>query len=272
MKLKNLIPLLGLQGSPKRYKYSLIDYDLGNDITIHYAQWLHPKETTKVISRDLVDSYRQYIHPGDFCIDIGAHSGDTTLPMSVAAGKTGCVLALEPNPYVYHVLQKNSRANKHVGNIITLQAAAAAEEGFMEFEYSDAGYCNGGRHENISSFSHGHAFKLTVFTVNLTNELQADYADYLPNLKFIKVDAEGYDLYVLQSLRKILIEYKPIIKAEVFKKTSTRYRTELLAFLSESGYTVCKIVKEPMHIGDELTMRNIDAESHYDILCLPKSL
>lgn len=270
MKLKNLIPLLGIQGRPKRYKYAVINYDLANDTTIHYAQWLHPNETTKVIDNDLVDGYRQYIQPGDFCVDIGAHSGDTTLPMSVAAGKTGCVLALEPNPYVYHVLQKNSRANKHVGNIITLQAAAASEEGFMEFEYSDAGYCNGGRHANISAFSHGHAFKLTVFTVDLTNELKTDYADYLPNLKFIKVDAEGYDLYVLQSLHEILNEYKPIIKAEVFKKTSAAYRSELLSFLSELGYGVFRIIKEPMYIGDELTMSNIDSKRHYDILCLPK--
>ena len=34
---------------------------------------------------------------------IGAHIGDTTLPIALAAGKKGFVLALEPNPYVFHV-------------------------------------------------------------------------------------------------------------------------------------------------------------------------
>jgi FkbM family methyltransferase len=269
MKIKNLLPLLGFRGKPQRYTYSVMDYDIGNDITVHYAQWMHPKETTKVISSDLIQGYQQYIGEGDFCIDIGAHSGDTTLPMAVAAGKAGCVLALEPNPYVYHVLQKNSRANTHVGNIITMQAAAAREEGFMEFEYSDAGFCNGGRHEGISSFSHGHAFKLSVFTVDLTNELRSDYSEYLPKLKFIKVDAEGYDLFVLQSLSTIIKEYNPVIKAEVFKKTSARYRADLLSFLSEMGYSVFKIASEPTLPGEELTTNNIDTGKHYDIICLP---
>lgn len=270
MKFKNLIELLGLRKKPRHYTYSVKDYDIGPDITVHYAQWTHPGEGIKVISRDLIEGYRRYVNAGDFCIDIGAHSGDTTLPMAVAAGKSGCVLALEPNPYVYHVLEKNSRANAHVCNICTMQAAAATKEGFMEFEYSDAGFCNGGRHEGISAFRHGHAYKLPVFTVDLTNELRSDFSDYLPKLKFIKIDAEGYDLYVLRSLSAIIKEFTPVIKAEVFKKTSARYRTELLSFLSELGYAVFKIASEPTLPGDKLTTSNIDPGKHYDIICLPK--
>ena len=83
----------------------------------------------------MVDAYREILKEGDFCIDIGAQTGDTTLPMAVAAGVEGCALALEPNPYVYHVLEKNARANNHVANIKTMMAAAGTYEGFMKFEY-----------------------------------------------------------------------------------------------------------------------------------------
>jgi FkbM family methyltransferase len=269
MKLKNMLQLIGFKGKYKHYSYEVIDHDIGNGRVVHYAQWKHPRESMKVISSDLIYGYSKYISEGDFCVDIGAHSGDTTLPMSVAAGKSGCVLAIEPNPYVYHVLEKNARANTHVGNIKSMLAAATESECFIEFEYSDSGFCNGGRHENISSLRHGHAYSLEVFGVNLENELRNDFADYLPQLKFIKVDAEGYDLYVLKSIKNILIDYSPIVKAEVFKKTSTKYRIELLSLFIDLGYSAYKIEHEPMEIGETLTKENLETDKHFDILCVP---
>ena len=268
MWLKNLFELLGFKRKSTNYLYEVIDYDV-EGVIVHYAQWKHPRESKKIISTNLVKSYSQYINKGDFCIDIGAHSGDTTLPMAIAAGKSGCVLALEPNPHVYHVLEKNARANKHVGNIETILAAATPEMCFVDFEYSDSGFCNGGRHENISSLVHGHAYTLNVFGINLEHELKNNFASYLQNIKFIKVDAEGYDLYILMSIENILRDYLPVVKAEVFKKVSTEYRLKLLSFFINLGYTVYKIKEEPMTLGDKLTKENIEIEKHYDILCLP---
>ena len=71
-----------------------------------YAQWLHPRETGKRISQESVDELRRFLSPGDVAIDIGAHTGDSTIPIALAVGKTGCVLALEPNKYVFPVLER----------------------------------------------------------------------------------------------------------------------------------------------------------------------
>lgn len=267
MKLKNLIQILGFKGKPRHYLYKVTDYTVGNE-TVHYAQWLHPGESTKEINTELVDAYKRHIGEGDFCIDIGAHSGDTSLPMAMAAGKSGCVLAMEPNPFVYHVLEKNARANTHVGNIDTIMAAASVEDTFVEFEYSDSGFCNGGRHEGISVLKHGHPFKQEVFCVNLENELRQDYADYLPRLKFVKVDTEGYDLYVLKTIENIIADYKPVIKAEIYKKTDERYRAEMLELFHKHGYVVRKITNEPLDTGVELTRDNLDVGKHYDVLAM----
>ena len=65
-----------------------------------------PSESSKVITSELVDQYRTYVKKGDFCIDVEAHTGDTSLPIGLAAGQEGFVLAFEPNPHVYHVLEK----------------------------------------------------------------------------------------------------------------------------------------------------------------------
>ncbi len=139
MKLKELPYFLGLQPGPKSYGYKLKSFDLPSDGTVEYAQWLHPSETEKEITQSSVDELRKFLKPGDVAIDIGAHSGDSTIPIALAVGKTGCVLALEPNRYVYPVLQKNAELNPEKTQIIPLMFAATPEDAEMEFQYSDSG-------------------------------------------------------------------------------------------------------------------------------------
>lgn len=267
MKLRNYLELLGLRGKARRYAYETESFDL-RDGPVTYARWLHPKEVRKDITDAQVDAYREYVSPGDFCIDIGAHSGDSTLPMAIAAGRSGLVLAMEPNPYVYHVLEKNVRANRGMTNIEPMMAAVAPREGFLTFEYSDAGYCNGGNHQDIPALTHGHAYRLEVFAVNLAAELEQSFADELARLRFIKVDTEGFDLYVLQSLEPVIAITKPAIKAEVFKDTDAAYRLALLDFLEGLGYTVYRIESEPIGKGLRLTTETVLERQHYDILAV----
>lgn len=269
MKFKNLLQLLGFKGRIRRYPYNVSELQLEGLGLVRSVKWGHPSESQEVISMALVNGYKEYIKEGDFCIDIGAHGGDTTIPMGIAAGTAGCVLGLEPNPYVYPVLEKAVRANQSLCNIKTIMAAAGREKGFMEFEYSDSGFCNGGRHEDMSVLTHGHAFKLTVFAVNLEEELRADFNEWLPRFSFLKVDTEGFDLYVLQSITNLLQEYRPVIKTEIFKKTSEDYRRQMLALLEGLGYEVFRISKEPLTKGDRWCSENLEIGAHYDILALP---
>ncbi len=247
------------------------EFNLGDYGVVHYAQWLHPAESKKTITAESITAYKEILGEGDFCIDIGAHSGDSTLPIALAVQKSGTVLALEPNPFVYHVLEKNARSNSHLANIKTMMAAASIGEGFVEFEYSDSGYCNGGRHEGISALRHGHAYKLEVFCINIEKELYDNYSDLLPRLKFIKIDTEGYDLYVIRSLENIIKEFRPIIKSEIYKKTDIEYRLQLLGFFVNHNYSIYKIIEEPIKAGPPLSEDNLAEWKHYDILCLPNN-
>jgi FkbM family methyltransferase len=274
MKLRNVLEFAGLRGKAKHYGYRTRSVDLGGDGSITVADWQHPR---LLDGRDpyaglpeLIRQYREVVAEGDFCIDIGAHVGDSTLPMAIAAGPSGSVLALEPNPFVYHVLEKNARANRHVANISTMLAAAGSEQGFLEFEYSDSGFCNGGRHEGISAIKHGHPYKLSVFCVGLQQELQDCYAKELDRLKLIKVDAEGYDLYILRSLTGIIDEHRPIIKAEVFKNTSQEYRADLFDLFNSRNYAVFKMAEEALVKGERLDRQSVVAAGHFDILCFPE--
>jgi FkbM family methyltransferase len=137
-------------------------------------------------------------------IDIGAHTGDSTMPMALAVGPRGAVFALEPNPYVFKVLALNATLNPRTTRIVPLMFAAMPTDGEFEFEYSDKGYCNGGFHQSISRWKHGHFSKLRVQGRNLADYLRANAPDDLSRLRFIKIDTEGFDRSVAATLRDLL--------------------------------------------------------------------
>jgi len=271
VKLKELPYFFGLQPGPKTYGYKLRRFDLPKDGLVEYAQWLHPSETEKEVAQASVDALRKFLSAGDVAIDIGAHTGDSTIPMALAVGKQGCVLALEPNRYVFPVLQKNAELNPEKTNIIPLLFAATSEDAELEFRYSDAGYCNGGRFEGISKWVHGHAFKLKVQGRNLQAFLQANYPALAPRIRYIKTDTEGYESVVLQSLANLIARSKPHLKVEVYRKLDDAQRRLLFRTIAGLGYTVRRIASEADYFGEILGEQDMSKWRHFDVFCVPQA-
>jgi FkbM family methyltransferase len=269
VKLKELLYFLGLQPGPKKYAHKLKKFKLPTDGIIEYAQWLHPHETEKEITQQFVDELRKFLSPGDVAIDIGAHTGDSTLPIALAVGKAGCVLALEPNRYVFPILQKNAELNAAKTNILPLMFAATPEDAEMEFQYSDSGYCNGGRFEGMSKWLHGHAFKLTVQGKNLQSFLKRTYPQLVPGIRYIKIDTEGYESAVLQSLSGLISERKPFLKVEVYRKLDDSQRRTLYRSIAGYGYEIRKIAEDGSYFGKILTEQDLSKWRHFDVFCVP---
>ena len=271
MKLKEYFYMLGIKPREKRYGYQIKQFNLDSLGVVEYAQWKHPRETEKYIKEEDITNLKTFLKDGDFCIDIGAHTGDSTIPMALAVGKNGFILAMEPNPFVFTVLNKNTCLNKNKTNILPLMIAASQEDGDLEFKYSDSGFCNGGLHENVSRWKHGDAFKITVNGMNLSDLLHDRFSEKLPALRYIKTDTEGNDLGVLESISNIIEEYRPFIKAEVFKLTGETYREQMYSFFSDRKYKIFKINDESDYRGEELKKTDMMKWEHFDIFCVPIS-
>jgi FkbM family methyltransferase len=250
--------------------YHVRDFRLKSDGVVHYAQWRHPAERVQNITQEEVDGLRRVIRPGDFAIDVGAHTGDTTLPMALAAGRTGCVLALEPNPYVFKVLEANAALNPAATRIIPHCLAATAEDGVFVFHYGDASFCNGGYVPRLWRNPFRRRYPLPVAGRNLLRMLEEDFAAWLPKLAYIKVDAEGYDRQILESILPVLREYQPVVRTEVFKKLSAGQRRVLYDLLATSGYDVFHYVGGVQPKGSPITRDRMTAERHFDILAMPQ--
>lgn len=273
--LRSLFGKKKLKNTFKEYGYYVDSFDIEGYGKLEFAQWEHPFAQPFVMSKGNIDFYRQLINPGDFVIDIGAHTGDTTVPMAVAAGKDGCVLALEPNKYVFRVLEKNSALNPEHTNIIPLCMAATAEDGVFSFNYSDASFCNGGFLTEREKLDRHHKYTLEVQGRNLENVLTNSYAHLLPRLRFIKVDAEGYDKEIIKTLSNIISTYRPMILSECNIFLTKKEREELYQVMSRFGYTLYKIEDADdrasvfQSVGKPLTLEDMHREKHFDILARP---
>jgi FkbM family methyltransferase len=267
--LRQLLGRLGAGGPPQTYGVEVVEFDLPREGRVRYAQWLHPRERKKSFDQAAIDYLRTLLDPGDVVLDIGAHTGDTALPLALAVGPTGLVVALEPNPYVYPCLEQNARLNPGKARIEPLSFAATREDGTVELRYSDAGFCNGGLHDGVGWWRHGHTFPLTVEGRNLDRYLNQERPDWCERLRFIKVDAEGHDHAILETLAGLIDRTRPYIRAEVFRHSTAPQRLALLHFLRERDYEVFRVEDETALRGPVVQEDDIMEPAHYDIFCTP---
>ncbi len=246
------------------------DFQLPTDGFVQYAQWRHPSDPPKVMAQHEVDGLRQFIREGDFAIDIGAHSGDTTVPIALAAGASGCVLALEPNPYVFKVLEQNAALNRGKTNIVPRCFAATEQEGSFVFHYTDASFNNGGFRSQQRWKLYRRQYPLEVAGRNLLRVLREEFAARLPKLTYVKVDAEGYDRVILASIMPVLREYRPVVRAEVFRKLMASERYRLFDLLAENGYDVFRFQGGAAPQGPRLERAQLTDEKHFDVLAIAR--
>jgi FkbM family methyltransferase len=246
----------------QQYGTRIDTFQLAGNEKIEFANWLNPLLKPKVITQHEVDFFRKYIPEGSMAIDIGANIGDLTVAMAIAAGGQGKVLALDPNPHVFSVLQENAKLNKGRANIIPLQFAAADKDMNFYYASSEASMSNGGLITDLSDNRHGkYKLKEPIKGKHLGNFLEQEYQDWLPKLSLIKIDTEGLDYFVLTTLERILEKYHPVIIAEIFLEIPVSMRNDIFDLLKKHGYALLNaglletdkpIVTRPVNTKEEM--------------------
>lgn len=137
---------------------------------------------------------QQIIQAGDVVIDIGANIGYYTLLFASLVGETGEVLAFEPDPQNFAILQQNVALN-HYSQVI-LEPKALSYSASQSHLY----LC----HEN-----HGmHRLYPSVCCQDNvlveTVALDAYLANYERDIDFIKIDIEGAEYAAVQGMQRTL--------------------------------------------------------------------
>lgn len=166
------------------------------------------------------EKFSQLIDSNCVVLDIGASSGVFTFLFASCANK---VIAFEPNPTIYENFLVNLKNNPSFKNIVTYKLACTKETKKYTFNYTNPKIygdgSNGGLLDGIqnTNFKQFHDTQIEVDGVNVTDFLNANHAEDINNIKFIKIDAEGYDKEILKTLAPIIEKNHPVLMVEAFK-------------------------------------------------------
>jgi FkbM family methyltransferase len=255
------------------YAHAVDTFALKDEGSVSFANWKNPLIKPKVITQEEVNFFKQFIGKGSLCIDIGTNIGDTTVPMALAAGKEGVTLGFDPNPHVFKILEVNASLNKDKTNIVTLPYAVTKEDGEFHYASSEASFGNGGISNDMVE-DHG-AFQLPskIKGIALEKFLLANYADLLPKLSFIKIDVEGADKEVIESISNLIRQLRPVLVAECFPKATTAERTELFKLVSDLGYELYYFAdfNENAQVVKIESAKDMNKWRHYNFYAIPLS-
>ena len=245
-------------------------------LDINYHRWQHPMqgswELNELFNHTKLEYLSKLIKPNSVAIDIGAHTGNMSVGYSLFADK---VIAFEPNPATFEVLEKNSKLNP---KIVPYNLGCSDEEGTIEFHYSDPGFNNGG-YATKTEFGigvTGHNVPIEVYCVNVDNFIKELHSDDYNNIGFIKIDCEGHDKEILPTLKNIVEKNKPIIQTEIYDGLNLGEKQQLMREVDNLNYDCYNFTTINDNIDDidiKLTENNIsqlNLMSGHNLICLPR--
>jgi len=192
-------------------------------------QWVDYNITSSSFEREV----KQIFKPkrGEVVVDLGAHIGLYTIRAARTVGKDGLVIALEPDPENFTLLNVNVKFNT-LSNVVALRMAAYESDGFSIMHK-----CAGSSGHSLVRVPHKFIGEIKVPTITLDSLVRKYNLD---RVDWLKIDVEGAELYVLKGADKALD--RGIIKnliVEVWYENAN----EVFSILKRRGYEITILVK-----------------------------
>ncbi len=216
----------------------------------------------------LVNIINKYVSDGDYCLDIGAQKGYVSLHLIGRVGKKGKIYAFEPDPRSREFLNEVLHVN-HITNCEIMPYALGDENSRHKFELTKTlGWSSIYPNELAKS-----DFEKEI-EVEIRKLEDIISANEFEKIKFIKIDCEGSELFVLKGMEDLLCKHKPIMWIEINKPSLAISGTrpdDIFSFLSKYNYNIYLSDLVRSGIRKEVSIKKVnDLNSHdkdcYDIL------
>ena len=163
------------------------------------------------LEANLTNFLINFLKKGDVFFDVGAHVGYYSILASALVESSGQVHSFEPTPRTFESLKENASKK----NNITVNNRAILDKE-TEIEFVDYGP----KHSAFNSFKARTSDELKFLDVANRIKVKAISLDNYCRDKsvsptFIKIDAEGAEHLILQSMQHILTDIKPIVTLEM---------------------------------------------------------
>jgi FkbM family methyltransferase len=174
-----------------------------------------------------------FLAPDDVFLDIGAHAGAWSLPVSKTV-HAGHVYAFEAFPYYARLLQ-NVVTLLRRSNVTVIVGAVADKPGQTSIVWKDAA---GQRLTGKTHMSATAGADVSVPVPTLT--VDGFYAA-LPQrrVRLVKCDVEGAELLVFQGAEQTIAKWRPVVFSEINADFCTRYgytMNDVFAFFAARSY------------------------------------
>lgn len=142
-------------------------------------------------------------------IDVGANIGNHTV--FFAKFMASRVLAIEPNPHTYDIL--NSVITKNgLTNVQTIKTAVGCEKGTALLSLPDGFEGNSGAYAISQDSPDEDSIKVTIDSLDA---IISQHVEDHQKITMIKIDVEGYEQQVLKGAAHILENHRPHLTLEI---------------------------------------------------------
>ena len=182
-----------------------------------------------VYDENIYEAAKKFIKEDSIVLDVGSNFGQMAIMFSRHVGKNGLVYAFEANHFVYTILEKNVAINAVRVKPFEEAVHTTSDETLYFSEY------------NFDIFDSYGSFGIDYVNSQGTpvKTIALDDLDYPLPISFMKVDAQGGDLFAMQGARKIIKKYRMPIIFEyeyLFEEKLNMQFQEYVDFVGSIGY------------------------------------
>ena len=219
---------------------------------------LYVIKSDPVVGRELIAS-REYephvteplrarLRPGGVVVDIGANVGYYTLLAARHVGRTGRVIAFEPNPESLKVLLLNTLG---VGDAVRVYPFAVSDhQGFLSLMRIGSIASS----KRVAEAELRYPSDVTItYAIRLDDALRDE-----ERIDVVKVDVDGHDYRAMRGARRTLARARPVVFAEFNPGTLSSFSEveplEYLRLFTELGYDVDVLLRRanPIPCGQDV--------------------
>ena len=165
------------------------------------------------------ERYIEFLRKGDIIIEVGAATGEYTIPAAKTIGAHGQIHAFEIEPAAYLCLKKNLALN-NIENVKPLKKAVSDKSNkSLSLSFTKGGLSGGSFHYDLPD-------KIKVRTISCDDYAQASG---LETVDVLKVTVNGHEPEVVKGAKKLLKNMRLV----TFQ--SARHQ-EVISYLSKKGF------------------------------------
>ncbi len=173
-------------------------------------------------------AFASLVHEGDTVIDIGANWGLHTLFLSQCVGRSGRVIAVEPEPRALDELEWHLDANK-CDNVKVYRCAVGDRIGMGCFVAAESAYT--GHLAVDKTGSSGTPVQVTTIDSLV-------FEERIQQLRLVKIDVEGAEASVLAGSAKTIREARPLFIIDLH---TPEQDAAVAQILREADYELCRV-------------------------------